>query len=1585
MTDIVTLGFAVSTRGLIAGERGLDKFARKGEQTERRINKNTKKINSDFMSLNKTIGLVAVSIAAIGSLSIARDLIAYSDAWKGINSQIRQVTESEEELLITRQKLLNLSKETRSELEGTVFLFAEMKRGTSELNISSDRLLGVTRTLNNLFTAGGKPISEVTGAIRQLNQGFASGVLRGDEFNSVAEGAPKVLDALTAHLKITRGELREFAATGGITAEIMILALEKYSETAQKLADQTEKTFAQNLANAKTNMTAFVGESKVLNDTFNTLGSSIEDFSENLDAAADAGLAFAAVYGVAVVSAISKSIAANIGKIASDIAAERAAFAVSVAEQKRALSIAVSEVATTKANAAAIFGETARTRSVMVALEAEAALEAVRLKAQISDTGRMMTATRMAEIQIARLAITKQLAAAEVQQAVASGLATEAQLAQMAATSGLAKVQVVATGTTRALGVATRFLLGPWGLLLTAIGAAAAIYLTTKDAANELKDQQDLHAKSVNKLSAEFENFSNKRIGDLYVSTMRKAIKVDAEKIRINEELATAEKQKNKILSELGTGGGVEAFSQSLIVVEKLKSELENLNIVGAKNEQILTAITEVFNNGLPKIGEYSDKLTDVSDVLAKAQEAFEQTIATLSMQTAELTMSADAFELYGARMNAIATGATPEMIASIEAIIIVNQKLRKDLEDKEGLNLDDLISSVDDFGGAWSKSGSIIVDTFGDISDALGDYSKQMIEIGKLEQEIAERRKLDGVDNAELIRLQESLNISRTQAELGGMKAVSSATASLFDEKTGAARALFALNKIITVAEIALTFQKMAAGTAAAGVHIANEGAKTGANALTAITGAFAAPFPINFIAGAAMIGIMASLLGGSSGGGGAGTGDIEEAATSESISNSQKMMDIQLDQLKELRGIRDDLNQVTNETNLLAKQVAGGASIGGSFAATLPTKTPSVAGLDIGNISLRDLGIDISLGDLSGFGNVDGFDPGGTGVNRVMKSIVATIVTAMESLDIGTKSAIDGFVFSLKQFDTEGMTLSEITEELTGQFSAQSDMLIAVAIPEIIKFQKNSEELFETLIRVTKEQVVFTDSMDQIGKSISDLSTILEIEMAQNIIALTGGIERFSDLTSEFFSEFFTEAEQFEHLSTTLTETVNDLGLTMFDSRDQFRATIEGIDLTTEAGQRLFAGLLELTPAMDELFDTMEQNAKDAIKLQENSIKSSFVMLQKSVDLERQRAAAILDVAKIAHDAEITRLDDLRAFLNKEQSIRQQAFNNAERALNASFANEISSIQAASNLRLQTLSDERSALDNMAQPIRSLVSSISSAIGLDGSTDLIGALASARAGDFERAQALDLASLTNINEDQFESAEEMAIQQAVNANRLAAISELATDRLSGIDGIIEIIDFQIDATETHANELIAALNEQLLTLTDIDNNILGLDESISNFNQAKFTLDSLNYTQELARLDLLVVSANDVFDLHEQAYSDELARLDTIIEDNERLLNAALGIDDSIMSVSDSIDLLSNAINDLDMGSTAIPPPPTHLQQSFAATQQAPSQDVSTELKNQAKTSNNLSKEIVKNTATTARLLQRIELNGLDTRIIT
>lgn len=270
---IANLGYQVDTSPLKKGEQALDKMTVAGDKTEAGMGR-----------VSASIGILSAGIAALAANTLITDVINYSDSWARVDNQLRLVIDSEEQLIEKRAELIQLSKDTNANLSSTVALYAELYRNTRELGTSEEQVSEVTRTLNNLFVSGGKDAQTQAGAIRQLSQALGAGALRGDEFNSVAEAAPRILDAIAISTGLAKGELRDFAATGGITAEILIDAVSSYASEAQRLADVTTKTFEQSTENAKTNVLAYVGAAQSIQDATLSLGESIEYASENIDA-----------------------------------------------------------------------------------------------------------------------------------------------------------------------------------------------------------------------------------------------------------------------------------------------------------------------------------------------------------------------------------------------------------------------------------------------------------------------------------------------------------------------------------------------------------------------------------------------------------------------------------------------------------------------------------------------------------------------------------------------------------------------------------------------------------------------------------------------------------------------------------------------------------------------------------------------------------------------------------------------------------------------------------------------------------------------------------------------------------------------------------------------------------------------------------------------------------------------------------------------------------------------------------------------------------------------------------------------------
>jgi tape measure domain-containing protein len=102
-------------------------------------------------------------------------------------------------------------------------------------------LTDIVSTYNGFNTAArisGASSTEASNAFTQLAQALGSGALRGDEFNSIAEQVPAILTAISKETGVAQGALRDYAADGNITADVVIRALKRIeTEGADQLAE----------------------------------------------------------------------------------------------------------------------------------------------------------------------------------------------------------------------------------------------------------------------------------------------------------------------------------------------------------------------------------------------------------------------------------------------------------------------------------------------------------------------------------------------------------------------------------------------------------------------------------------------------------------------------------------------------------------------------------------------------------------------------------------------------------------------------------------------------------------------------------------------------------------------------------------------------------------------------------------------------------------------------------------------------------------------------------------------------------------------------------------------------------------------------------------------------------------------------------------------------------------------------------------------------------------------------------------------------------------------------------------------------
>ncbi|MGL4725616.1 MAG: tape measure protein [Scandinavium sp.] len=410
--------------------RGFDQSTKAINNTERSVSG----AERSFSALTKIAG------ALTSALSV-QQVSQYADAWVVVNNKLSNAIRPTEELADVTQRVFDISQQTRSSLEATATLYARLERATRSAGTSTEDLTRLTETINKGLAVSGATAEEASSTMIQLSQALASGVLRGEEFNSISENGSRLAVALSDSLGVTVGQLRAMAAQGQLTTDVVVKGLLSQGDQIAKEFSNTSVTLGQAFSVATNNVTKFVGESSSIKSVYAGASSAIITISENLDALSGVIAIAATVLGSRFVGALAMATAE---KAKSAIAAR----ALAVADNQAAQSASLAAAAELRS------AEAAKVRS----------LEEVRLAQMMKSTAISATSLAAAE---------EALSAARMAAATATGRYNTALVANKVA-------QDAATAAASRASVASGLLKGALGLIGGPAGAAmlagAAIY-----------------------------------------------------------------------------------------------------------------------------------------------------------------------------------------------------------------------------------------------------------------------------------------------------------------------------------------------------------------------------------------------------------------------------------------------------------------------------------------------------------------------------------------------------------------------------------------------------------------------------------------------------------------------------------------------------------------------------------------------------------------------------------------------------------------------------------------------------------------------------------------------------------------------------------------------------------------------------------------------------------------------------------------------------------------------------------------------------------------------------------------------------
>ncbi|WP_166267963.1 tape measure protein [Providencia sp. M-27] len=325
-----------------AGFKAVDQSAKQAGRTIDETGNKTNGLAEQFNRLKNTaIAITGISFGA----SFIRGLAQTADEYSNLNARIKLVTSSNEQARLTFQSVIRLSNESSQSIASTTELYTRLARAMKD-SASQSELLQVTSTINKAAVVSGATTQEASGAIIQLSQALASGVLRGQEFNSVAEQMPRIMEMLQKSLGKTQGELRKMAEQGLLTSSVVFKALKDGASEIDAEFAQMPLTISRATAQLANGWVEFVGGTNDALGVTKLFASVISGLAGNLSTLATAAVAVSVVIaGRKVAALLSAAQAARVERLETVLLAEA-----EMAQSKAAVAAAQAELARVNAS-----------------------------------------------------------------------------------------------------------------------------------------------------------------------------------------------------------------------------------------------------------------------------------------------------------------------------------------------------------------------------------------------------------------------------------------------------------------------------------------------------------------------------------------------------------------------------------------------------------------------------------------------------------------------------------------------------------------------------------------------------------------------------------------------------------------------------------------------------------------------------------------------------------------------------------------------------------------------------------------------------------------------------------------------------------------------------------------------------------------------------------------------------------------------------------------------------------------------------------------------------------------------------------
>lgn len=246
-------GRAVDTAAI---QEAREEWARAGaafdsiEESIRRANEEQQRFNDSIQegsgSANDLLSTIKKMATAAGGIAAIKKALNISDELTSTRARLNLLVDDGGSVNALEQKIMASAQRSRSAYFDTASAVAKLGLNAGNaFNGDMDQVIAFMEQVNKQFVIGGATAQEQSNAMTQLTQAMAAGALRGEELNSILDGAPGIARAIEQYMGIAEGSIKSVAEKGKVTAEVVKNAMFAMADETNEKFDSMPKTWAQ--------------------------------------------------------------------------------------------------------------------------------------------------------------------------------------------------------------------------------------------------------------------------------------------------------------------------------------------------------------------------------------------------------------------------------------------------------------------------------------------------------------------------------------------------------------------------------------------------------------------------------------------------------------------------------------------------------------------------------------------------------------------------------------------------------------------------------------------------------------------------------------------------------------------------------------------------------------------------------------------------------------------------------------------------------------------------------------------------------------------------------------------------------------------------------------------------------------------------------------------------------------------------------------------------------------------------------------------------------------------------------------------